>query len=94
MLNNDQEAFRKTNKTKLCYFHVVVETPLHAENVGVWTAIRSRRIEPISFNGNINVEIYRQEILQPLFNELHDDELRVVYFHQDGARLYCTCDTL
>lgn len=114
VLNNNQEALRKTFFTDEAWFyrqgyvnsqnfrtwsaenpHVFVETPLHPEKIGVWAAISARRlIGPIFFNGSINAERYREEILQPFFNELHDDELREGYFQQDGARPHCTAETL
>lgn len=75
--------------------HQVVEAPLHPEKVGVWAAVSARRvIGPIFFEGNINAEKYRQEILQVFIGLLHDDELRRAYFQQDGARPHCTHETL
>lgn len=42
----------------------------------------------------MNAERYREEILRPFFDELHDDELRFGYFQQDGATAHTTRDTL
>lgn len=42
----------------------------------------------------MTAERYRQQILEPFFHELHDDELQVGYFQQDGATPHCTRETL
>ena len=42
----------------------------------------------------MNALRYREDILQPFFEELHDDELQQGYFQQDGATSHCTQHTL
>jgi hypothetical protein len=38
----------------------------------------------------LNAQRYRDEILQPFFEDLHDDELRFDFFQQDGAYAHTT----
>lgn len=67
--------------------HYFRETGLHPVKIGVWCAMSRRRvIGPIFFEGNINAERYRREIIDPFVNQLHDDELHTGYFQQDSAR--------
>lgn len=40
--------------------------------------------------GILNAERYREEILMPFINLLHDDEIQEGYFQQDGARIHTT----
>jgi hypothetical protein len=55
-----------------------VETPLHPQKVGVWLAVSRRRIiGPMFFNQTAR---YRNDLLKPFINELHDDELTEGYF--------------
>lgn len=66
--------------------HNFVETSLHPIKVGVWVAMSRRRIiGPIFFHETLNAERYRRLILEPFLQQLHDDELQVGYFQQDGA---------
>nr|XP_008198792.1 PREDICTED: uncharacterized protein LOC103314449 [Tribolium castaneum] len=75
--------------------HEIVEEPLHPEKIGVWAAISKRRIVgPIFFQGTLTAVRYREEILTPFIEELHDDELREGLFQQDGATAHCTAETL
>lgn len=75
--------------------HVFIESPLHPQKVGVWVAMSRRRIiGPIFFDGRINANNYRQTILEPFLNELHDDELQNGLFQQDGATAHTAQATL
>lgn len=75
--------------------HVLMETTLHPIKIGVWIAISRRRvIGPIFFEDTVTAERYRENILQPFFNELHDDELHNGYFQQDGATAHTANTTL
>lgn len=59
---------------------------MHPVKVGVWVAISRRRIiGPIFFNETITADRYKEQILQPFLDQLHDDELQHGYFQQDGA---------
>jgi hypothetical protein len=54
--------------------HFFIETPQYPQKVGVWAAISQHRIiGPIFLEGNINAARYRNEILTPFSNQLHDD---------------------
>jgi hypothetical protein len=46
------------------------------------------------FLGNINAARYRNEILTPFLNQLHDDELVYGNFQQDGATPHTTRATI
>ncbi|KAJ8941321.1 hypothetical protein NQ318_017861 [Aromia moschata] len=37
--------------------HFYIETPLHSQKVGVWTAVSRRIVGPIFFNGTLNAEV-------------------------------------
>lgn len=75
--------------------HYYVEQPLHPLKVGVWIAIcRRRLIGPIFFDGSLNAERYRNEILDPFINQLDDYELQNAYFQQDGATPHTTNATI
>lgn len=66
--------------------HVFIESELHPQKLGIWVAISRRRIiGPIFFEGTINADRYRNEILDPFINQLHEDELMEGYFQQDNA---------
>ena len=53
----------------------VHETPLHYQKIGVWCAINGYRIiGPIFYDGTINAERYRNNILAPFFEQLKDTE--------------------
>ena len=60
-----------------------IEEPLQPKKIGVWAAISERRIIR-----------YRNEILEPFVNQLHDDELQNTFFQQDEAPIHCTMDNL
>lgn len=71
------------------------EVPLHPQKVGVWAALSRRRIVgPYFFEGTLNAERYREEILRRFFDELHEDELQIAYFQQDGATAHTSHETL
>jgi hypothetical protein len=75
--------------------HFFTEAPHYPQKIGVWAAISQHRIiGPYFFQGNINGERYRAEILTPFLNELHDDELIYGYFQQDGATAHTTGATI
>lgn len=75
--------------------HEFVETSLHPQKIGVWVAMSRRRIiGPIFFNYTINAERYRNNILQPFIEQLHDDELEHGYFQQDGATAHTAAETI
>lgn len=75
--------------------HNYSETSLHPIKVGIWVAISRRRIiGPIFFHDTINAERYRTNILEPFFANLHDDELQLGYFQQDGATAHTAGGTI
>lgn len=75
--------------------HEILETPLHSQKIGAWLAVSRRRIiGPIFFNNTINAERYRNNLLLPFVNQLHDDELRAGYFQQDNATAHKTRETM
>lgn len=75
--------------------HEFIETSLHPQKIGVWLAVSRRRIiGPIFFNQTITAERYRNELLQPFINELHDDELTEGYFQQDNAPAHKSRETI
>ncbi|EFA13615.1 hypothetical protein TcasGA2_TC004247 [Tribolium castaneum] len=45
------------------------------------------------FSGTLTAVRYREEILTPFIEELHDEELRDGLFQQDGATAQCTAET-
>ncbi|KAJ4432161.1 hypothetical protein ANN_20777 [Periplaneta americana] len=72
-----------------------IETPLHAEKIGVWAAMSRRRITgPIFFDETVNATVYREQLLQKFFEEVHDDELQKRYFQQDGATAHTAGSTI
>jgi hypothetical protein len=74
---------------------IFVETPLHLQKIGVWLAV-SRRwiIEPIFLNPAVTAVRYRNDLLEPFLNELHDDELTEGYFQQDNATAHSARQTI
>lgn len=75
--------------------HYFRETGLHPIKIGVWIAVSRRRlIGPIFFDGNLNAERYRNNILEPFVNQLHDDELQMGHFQQDSARPHIAHETI
>lgn len=75
--------------------HFYRETTLHPVKIGVWCAMSRRRlIGPIFFEGTINGERYRNNILNTFINQLHDDELQLGFFQQDSARPHIARETL
>lgn len=69
--------------------HSFRETPLHPQKLS-----RRRIVAPIFFQGTITALRYRQEILEPFFNQLDDQELQEGYFQQDGSPVHCTQENL
>jgi hypothetical protein len=66
-----------------------VETPLHPQKIGVWLVVSRRRtIGPIFFNQTVTAARYRNDLLEPFLNELHDDE-----FTRDNATAHSTRQT-
>lgn len=66
--------------------NLVHEVPLHDAKVGVWCAVSGRRIiGPIFFYDTVNSERYVNNILQPFFDMLTEEEREYGYFQQDGA---------
>jgi hypothetical protein len=66
--------------------HEFHQVPLHDQKVGVWCAIsRMRIIGPIFFNGIINAELYRTNILDHFIEHLSEREIEQAWFQQDGA---------
>lgn len=75
--------------------HEFIESPLHSQKIGVWMAVSRRRIiGPTFFEGTVNAERYRRNLLEPFFQSLHDDELTHGYFQQDNATAHKTRETL
>ena len=75
--------------------HIFIETPLHAQKIGVWMAVSRRRIiGPIFFNFTVNAERYRNIFLTEFVQQLDDDELQYGYFQQDGATAHTTRENL
>lgn len=75
--------------------HYYREAALHPVKVGVWCAMSRRRlIGPIFFEGNLNGERYRNNILETFINQLHDDELQFGFFQQDSARPHIAHETI
>ena len=71
--------------------HFFVESPLHAQKIGVWIAVSRRRIiGSIFFNFTVNAERYRNNILNEFFQQHRKDELQNGYFQQDGATAHTT----
>lgn len=67
--------------------HYFREATMHPVKIGVWLAVSRRRIVgPIFFEETLNAENYRNIMLEPFLNQLHDDELQTGYFQQDSAR--------
>jgi hypothetical protein len=75
--------------------NILRETTLHPIKLGVWVAMSRRRIiGPYFFRENVTGQVYRQQILLPFFEELHDDEIHHGYFQQDGATAHTSNETL
>lgn len=75
--------------------HNYVETSLHPLKVGIWVAMSRRRIiGPIFFYETVNGRRYRTDILSPFMEQLHDDELELGNFQQDGAPAHIAGETL
>ena len=53
------------------------------KKIGVWTAITQRRFLLIFIFITLNAVRYRNAILEPFANQLHDDELQNGFFQQD-----------
>jgi hypothetical protein len=75
--------------------HEFVQSPLHPQKIGVWLAVSRRRIfGPVFFEGTINAARYRNNFLEPFFQNLHDDEFLHGYFQQDNATAHKTRETM
>jgi hypothetical protein len=75
--------------------HEFVETPLHPKKIGIWLAVSRRRIfGPVFYEGTINADRYRNNLLEPFFQNLYDDELLHGYFQQDNATAHKTRQTM
>lgn len=75
--------------------HEFIQSPLHSQKIGVWLAVSRRRIfGPVFFEGTINAERYRNNLLEPFFQNLYDDELLHGYFQQDNATAHKTRESL
>ncbi|RZC42259.1 DDE 3 domain containing protein [Asbolus verrucosus] len=84
----DDNLPQTTFFTDEVWFHL---NAYHPRKVVVWVAVSCRRIiGPYFFDGNINDVRYREEILTPFLNELHNDELIFGYFQQDHATCHTT----
>jgi hypothetical protein len=55
---------------------------------------RSHDLFVIPFNGTINGQRYREQILEPFINELDDEEVQTGYFQHDGATAHTARETL
>lgn len=67
--------------------HYFREATMHPVKIGVWLAVSRRRVVgPIFFQETLNANNYRNIMLDPFINQLHDDELQTGYFQQDSAR--------
>ncbi|KAJ8952061.1 hypothetical protein NQ318_010971 [Aromia moschata] len=60
----------------------------------VSTVSRRRIVGPIFFNGTLNAERYRLEILIPFVQMLHDDKLQEDDIQQDGACMHATMEII
>jgi hypothetical protein len=65
--------------------HQFVETPLHAQKLGVWCAVSTRWIITVFFHLTINSNRYVEEMFNPFVNQLTDEETTYGYFQQYGA---------
>lgn len=69
--------------------HVLHESPLHDEKIGLWCAISGHRIVgPIFFDETVNSDVYIR-IFNEFYEQLTNDEREYCFFQQDGA----TCHT-
>jgi hypothetical protein len=61
--------------------HEFAETLLYPHNnIGVWIVVSRRRIiGPIFFNQTVTAGRYRNDLLEPFLNKLHDDEPKGVF---------------
>ncbi|EFA12088.1 hypothetical protein TcasGA2_TC011497 [Tribolium castaneum] len=88
------------NKSVLCGHSFVSEirSVSHFGNVRFEKNDFSREVERTKqvkvWTGTLTAVRYREEILTPFIEELHDDELRQGLFQQDGATAHCTAETL
>jgi hypothetical protein len=55
---------------------------------------RRRSIEPIFFNQTVTAARYRNDLLEPLISEFHNDELTEGYSQQDNATAHCVRQTI
>ncbi|RZC32753.1 hypothetical protein BDFB_014488 [Asbolus verrucosus] len=60
--------------------HEVIEMGLQPVKIGVWAGFsRTGIIGPIFFQGTINAQRYRMEILQSFIDQLLDDETGILF---------------
>ena len=64
--------------------HVLHESPLHAQKLGVWCAMSRKRIFILFFETTINSERYLRLVTQ-FFDSLTDEEKERTWFQQDSA---------
>jgi hypothetical protein len=75
--------------------HVLHQRLLHDTKVGVWCALSARRvIGPIFFGDTVNSDRYVSDILEPLFQELTEEETRYGYFQQDSATAHTASNSM
>jgi hypothetical protein len=69
--------------------HAVHKVPLHDQKVGVWCAVSGRRIiGPLFVYDTVNSERYVNNVLEPFFQTLTEEEKRYAYFQQDNAAVH------
>jgi hypothetical protein len=72
--------------------HLTHEVWLHPGKLGVWHAVRARRIaQSAFFNGTINCEKYVQVTLVQFFPELTEEESFYGWFQQVSATAHIAC---
>jgi hypothetical protein len=69
--------------------HILHQSPLHAQKIGVWCAVSgSRIIDPTFFHTIVNTEVYVR-IFEDFYFQLMENEKINSFFQQDGS----TCHT-
>ena len=75
--------------------HELLQIGIHPQKIGVWPALsRQKVIGPIFFEGNLNAERYRDEILFDFIDQLDEKEMEHAWFQQDGAPAHTAHDTM
>ena len=73
--------------------HVIIQSPLHPQKIGVWCAISSQKIiGPIFFTKKIN-SIRYVRILEKFISHIDPEEIENIYFQQDGATAHTAFNT-